>query len=775
MNGRDPWEGGQLKLASRCAKDVFELMDEHQARSFDSNNCWSYMALAPHFQSHHGLLRELRSQVLESFPCERLAGYELGDSKLPSDFDELSKPGQFLLPFMKQHRQAFFHASDAYGVAEDGVPKEHELGHRFTWLKLASPTIDAIRQAFLANGSRLRVAFKRGANDALEPRSDPPTAMSGTRPWLRAVKVKGSAAFFGGDGEPDSAGSVITLNPDLTCLIGGSMTGKSTLLDGLRVHTGAEPPRDSRLRGDVEARAARFLAGQPDVQLDVPGSGLQALDQQWPAVFYTQNELQHLAQDPDSLELILAHILPSERDDIIRRHGELAVLDEALATQASSLRVLLEEREKAEEELRAAKQATAALNSFRAAGLPGLRKAEKLADGVSRLAMAGSRAMGHIEEAATHLRECRTQTDFDEELHKFFEERGESAVPPGILLLEGDAQQAIDNARKHVGTFSLKMADLEKSLRRLTTDVRRDLERKLAAAGHNAEELAEFQTLSARAGKLHECIERLNSLVKKIEEEEARFKSQWLERAELVEANRAAYEHVADAVFEQGQGIRVRRVDGGITDVLEKYIYELRQKGLTQWWNNIGPDQKPTPEALARAVETDGLRELGMSKVVAERARQALGRAEVYELKSVRARDRYVVESRVGDGYREIDRLSGGRRVSVLLSLLLEAHDSRPLVIDQPEDELDNSFLWKQVLPALQRLKGKRQVVIATHNANIVVNADADLVVRLIATAEHGAVDVSGAIEQSRVRNAILDTVDGGAEAFELRKAKYGF
>ena len=81
--------------------------------------------------------------------------------------------------------------------------------------------------------------------------------------------------------------------------------------------------------------------------------------------------------------------------------------------------------------------------------------------------------------------------------------------------------------------------------------------------------------------------------------------------------------------------------------------------------------------------------------------------------------------------YRKLTELSGGQRVNLLLSLLLETDDERPLIIDQPEDELDNRFLLDTLLPALRNLKGRRQVILATHNANIVVNGDADQVIHL--------------------------------------------
>ena len=165
-----------------------------------------------------------------------------------------------------------------------------------------------------------------------------------------------------------------------------------------------------------------------------------------------------------------------------------------------------------------------------------------------------------------------------------------------------------------------------------------------------------------------------------------------------------------------------------------------------------------------------------MSNAVQKTFRDALSRSKRRKLAAIRCRDRYVLEFRMDDGtLRPLEDLSGGQRVSVLLSLLLQTDDDRPLVIDQPEDELDNRFLSDTVLPALKRLKGRRQIVVATHNANIVVNGDADQVIHLAATANRGRVAEAGAIDNPAVRNAIVRTVDGGDDAFRLRRLKYGF
>jgi ABC-type transport system involved in cytochrome bd biosynthesis fused ATPase/permease subunit len=166
---------------------------------------------------------------------------------------------------------------------------------------------------------------------------------------------------------------------------------------------------------------------------------------------------------------------------------------------------------------------------------------------------------------------------------------------------------------------------------------------------------------------------------------------------------------------------------------------------------------------------------LGMSDAVATSFFEQIGPwAGQLEVWALRSPDRYRIRW-VEDGEpKDLEALSGGRRVAVLLSLILESDDPTPLFVDQPEDELDNRFLNETIIPALHRLKGKRQVVFATHNANLVVNGDADQVIALEADAEHGRVYAAGAIEDEAIRSAIVRTLDGGAEAFRLRRKKYG-
>ena len=75
-------------------------------------------------------------------------------------------------------------------------------------------------------------------------------------------------------------------------------------------------------------------------------------------------------------------------------------------------------------------------------------------------------------------------------------------------------------------------------------------------------------------------------------------------------------------------------------------------------------------------------------------------------------------------------KLSAGQKATTVLSLLL-AEGTCPIIIDQPEDDLDNEFVFEQLVPMLRASKEKRQVIVVTHNANVPVNGDAELIIPL--------------------------------------------
>jgi DNA repair ATPase RecN len=146
----------------------------------------------------------------------------------------------------------------------------------------------------------------------------------------------------------------------------------------------------------------------------------------------------------------------------------------------------------------------------------------------------------------------------------------------------------------------------------------------------------------------------------------------------------------------------------------------------------------------------------------------------------VLAPDDRVAVALVIDGVpRDLAELSSGQKATALL-LLLFAQGDRPLVLDQPEDDLDNRFVYEDVVTLLRAEKGvtdparRRQIIVATHNANIPVNGDAELVLSLADEGGRCQVRTRASIDDAVVRREIRTVLEGGAEAFRRRAQKYG-
>ena len=766
MGGVTPWSEKQLRMSSKSAADAFR-----ELRSFHDRECppssisgWNHLVLAPHVDDDKGLLGAQKAQVLQLFQHHEIAGLELGDGKLPSD-TERRRP--WLKEGMADHHHAFFHGSDAYSV--------DDIGERYTWFKLASPRVEALRQAFIASDSRMRIAYERNeAGDLVEGPALDVTVTE--RPWLKSITVKGRASFFGAGDE--SRATRFDLSPDLTCIIGGSMTGKSTLLDGLRVYAEAPLPQDSTIRDQVEARGRRnFLGGSPEVELECPsGDPTASLHDRWPAAFHAQNELQRLAQDPEAIEDILVRLAESEKDAIRDREERLAALDRELRRAVPLLAKHDADLADAEQAFERCRNAVNELDAFAEAGIDTLHRA--------------SRDFREWQDATTASKELLEQARRLTRLAGSFEAPAIDDDVADVLRTSGihetgdefqarwrDLHALLQSASGALAQAIAVTASVTGALEDHERMVRVDVERKLAAHGLDGARIREFQTLSRQASLLASYEATLQQIRRQLEAGERSFKALIEDREHLVERQRAAFDRVIETVrVEFGGRVAARRIDHGDRRRLDQFVRGLNQRGVTRWWNDLRENQRPSPRRLLDALNQDRLATVGMSPAVQATFREALSQSKQRDMASIRCPDRYFLELRMDDGnLRPLNSLSGGQRVSVLLSLLLETRDDRPLVIDQPEDELDNRFLFDTVLPALKRLKGRRQIIVATHNANIVVNGDADQVIQLEATANRGRVAQAGAIEDPAVRDAIVRTVDGGDDAFRLRRLKYGF
>lgn len=119
------------------------------------------------------------------------------------------------------------------------------------------------------------------------------------------------------------------------------------------------------------------------------------------------------------------------------------------------------------------------------------------------------------------------------------------------------------------------------------------------------------------------------------------------------------------------------------------------------------------------------------------------------------------------------DSMSFGERCGTLVELILLSGD-HPLIIDQPEDHLDAKFVAERVVTLIREQKPNRQVVICTHNANIVVLGDSELVTALSVSSRDKVSAEQGSLENIQMRKTIFDVLEGGETAFKKREQKYG-
>lgn len=121
-----------------------------------------------------------------------------------------------------------------------------------------------------------------------------------------------------------------------------------------------------------------------------------------------------------------------------------------------------------------------------------------------------------------------------------------------------------------------------------------------------------------------------------------------------------------------------------------------------------------------------------------------------------------------GESDKPIEQGSPGQKTAALLAFIL-SYGNEPLVLDQPEDDLDNHLIYDLIVTQLRKIKQHRQILIVTHNANIVVNGDAENVVALDVKAGQTRIKTQGGLQEPSIREEICRVMEGGKEAFEQR------
>lgn len=226
-----------------------------------------------------------------------------------------------------------------------------------------------------------------------------------------------------------------------------------------------------------------------------------------------------------------------------------------------------------------------------------------------------------------------------------------------------------------------------------------------------------------------------------------------------------------------GPRIRIAVMRGGQTDAFATALTEaLRGSGL-RYNDMVGTlAQRISPRELLEAVENDDYDLVAtrgsLSLDRAAKAVLALKEADLGLIATVPVEDYVTFSLMDGADHKDIADLSTGQRCTVILPLVLR-HVDRLLIVDQPEDHIDNAFIADTLIKAILARPANSQLIFSTHNANIPVLGNADFILQLGSDGRRGFPLVAAPLGSAKVVQAISSVMEGGAEAFRRRAAFY--
>jgi energy-coupling factor transporter ATP-binding protein EcfA2 len=298
------------------------------------------------------------------------------------------------------------------------------------------------------------------------------------------------------------------------------------------------------------------------------------------------------------------------------------------------------------------------------------------------------------------------------------------------------------------------------------------------AASEQARVRAMLEQQVAKLQGLEEQRLELNGELKKLLEQRKSLKATHILMRDQISTLRE--EVASELQREAGDRVRIRILRNADHLAYQQMLVDgLRGARVRNHEEIIATLMQLRPEQLAQIIQSNDVESFDeLTAFGAERSRKILDAfrecIDPLRLETIAIEDRIGIELNVSSAgkpnFKDASDLSRGQKCTALLPILLARRDS-PLIIDQPEDNLDNHFIYETVVNAVQRLKRRRQMIFITHNANIPVLAEADLVLVMNSDGRVGAVEKSGTVDECREH--IIDLLEGGRHAFELRSKRY--
>lgn len=343
------------------------------------------------------------------------------------------------------------------------------------------------------------------------------------------------------------------------------------------------------------------------------------------------------------------------------------------------------------------------------------------------------------------------------------------------LSLLGQVATQLD----HVATGVASQEDEAEEFRALIDEQSRDIRQTLDQVREGVGQA------SRQVAQLEEKQGQLGSLNSRLQDRRRRFRQLSDER----NARSDELETVRDSIFREREQIVVNLNDelsptirvrvqrsSNADEYRDALVAAFRGTGLH--YNSLAPQlaREVAPHELVVWVENLDVEAFeaatGLNRDRSMAVLTALRNPNLAGLFMANVEDSVTLELLDGNEYKPSDQLSIGQRCTVVLPVLLGKHGD-PLVLDQPEDHLDNAFVASTLVQSLQRRYADDQYIFTSHNANIPVLGNADRIIHMGSDGKHGFVASAGALDESAAVAAVTGIMEGGAEAFAMRAAFY--
>ena len=755
--------------------DVVELLRE--ARK------WGGVTVAAHVAAKGGLLRNLSGQS-----C--INAWRSGDllaCALPGPIVDAPSNLRPIIEnknpdYRRDTPVAVVNASDVSDPAGIGVAEAS------CWIKMSEVTVEGLRQAFLDPLSRIRLASDPVPDDHAE---------------LIAMTWQGG--FLDG--------TVVHFNENLNVLVGGRGAGKSTVIESLRHVLDLEPIGEEAglaHRGIVSqvlkngtkislrVRSTRpathdyliertipnppVVRDQSGVVVDLaPGDILPRVE------VFGQHEIAELARDGVKRTRLLTRFHQPDEELAERK----TALRRSLAKNRRDILAASEDLQQVEEDLAALPGLEETLKRFQEAGLEDRLSERSLLVREERVLTTTSERLATLREYLDTLREA-VPVD-----RLFLAAQALDDLPGGAILAGAGPvfDRLNEDLQQVVRLFEQALEKADTGIDAVAQEWRVRQQRVQAEYEGILRELQKASVDGEEFIRLRREIERLRPLRDRRDGLRRVANQQAMERAELLaeweDLKAGEYRRLDDAA---------RRVNGLLRNVVQVEVSFGADRGpfATLLRREVGGQLAAAIERLG-TIEGLSLTEFANACRSGEetlrkthgltpaQARNIAGAppelpllVEELELPSTTTIKLNTNPSGEAPNWRALDDLSKGQKATAILLLLLLESDA-PLIVDQPEDDLDNRFITENVVPRMREEKRRRQFVFSTHNANIPVLGDAELILGLSAAGEAAdgrawiSPEHAGSIDAETVRDLVEDILEGGKAAFEMRRLKYGF